>query len=146
MNAEIAKVWCDALRSGDYPKGKGALLDQGRYCCLGVLCELHRQATGGGEWREGAMGFNKREPQLYATCSLDGGSDIQLPVLVRDWAGLKVCSPSVTLGLEEIECEPGFVELSRLNDGEWKREHDAYPKPLSFAEIADLIEKNVASL
>ena len=142
MNAEIAKVWCEALRSGSYPKGKGALLDDGKYCCLGVLCELHRQATHAGNWEQGQVGWNKRDPQLYRLGEHGDGSDIQLPEAVRDWAGMKACSPSVTVRLHEIGCVPGFTELARLNDGEWTRKDEGYTKPLSFAEIADLIEKN----
>lgn len=40
MNAEIKKLWCDALRSGDYPQGYGQLKTQTGYCCLGVLEKL----------------------------------------------------------------------------------------------------------
>ena len=40
MKAELKQKWVDALRSGDYEQGKGALLASGKYCCLGVLCEV----------------------------------------------------------------------------------------------------------
>lgn len=33
--------WCKALRSGDYPQGRYHLCIDGKYCCLGVLCELN---------------------------------------------------------------------------------------------------------
>lgn len=32
--------WIAALRSGKYPQGIGSLNRDGRYCCLGVLCEV----------------------------------------------------------------------------------------------------------
>lgn len=36
---ERQEAWCQALESGKYLQGKGALrTDDGRYCCLGVLC------------------------------------------------------------------------------------------------------------
>lgn len=38
---KVAQAWVKALRSGKYRKGTGQLkTDKGRYCCLGVLCEL----------------------------------------------------------------------------------------------------------
>lgn len=37
---KVAKAWVKALRSGKYKQGKGALFENGRYCCLGVLARL----------------------------------------------------------------------------------------------------------
>lgn len=34
------KKWLDALRSGEYEQGTGALCDNNKYCCLGVGCEV----------------------------------------------------------------------------------------------------------
>lgn len=39
MNENVQK-WTDKLASGEYAQGKGALLEAGRYCCLGVACEV----------------------------------------------------------------------------------------------------------
>ncbi len=36
----IRKEWVKALRSGDYEQGEGQLVRDGKYCCLGVLCEI----------------------------------------------------------------------------------------------------------
>lgn len=36
----LKKRWVAALRSGKYKQGKGTLLAGGKYCCLGVLCEI----------------------------------------------------------------------------------------------------------
>jgi hypothetical protein len=33
---EFAEKWVAALRSGEFPQGKGKLLENGTYCCLGV--------------------------------------------------------------------------------------------------------------
>lgn len=34
------RKWIEALRSGRYEQGRSALCDSGRYCCLGVGCEV----------------------------------------------------------------------------------------------------------
>lgn len=47
MNQEIKKRWVAALRSGDYKQGTGALRNaDNKFCCLGVLCDLHSKAHG----------------------------------------------------------------------------------------------------
>ena len=33
--------WLIALRSGEYEQCKGALYDNGKFCCIGVECHLH---------------------------------------------------------------------------------------------------------
>lgn len=42
MDATIKAQWLEALRSGKYKQGKGALHNKSddSYCCLGVLCEV----------------------------------------------------------------------------------------------------------
>lgn len=46
MNAELKTKWLEALRSGQYAQGQGALRDQhDNYCCLGVLCGLSELAA-----------------------------------------------------------------------------------------------------
>lgn len=41
MDQEIKKLWIDALRSGEYNQGEGALrTNDNRFCCLGVLCDI----------------------------------------------------------------------------------------------------------
>jgi len=40
MKKSIKKKWLAALRSGKYEQGTGALCEDGKYCCLGVLCEV----------------------------------------------------------------------------------------------------------
>jgi len=37
---EAQQLWVDALRSGKYEQTTGQLLKDGRYCCLGVACEV----------------------------------------------------------------------------------------------------------
>ncbi len=40
MKKVVKKKWVKALRSGDYDQGKHFLRHGGRYCCLGVLCDV----------------------------------------------------------------------------------------------------------
>lgn len=40
MDKEIKRRWVEALRSGKYEQGQGKLLHSGKFCCLGVLCDI----------------------------------------------------------------------------------------------------------
>ena len=40
-----AKLWVEALRSGEYEQGSGWLQDGNRYCCLGVACIVYEKQT-----------------------------------------------------------------------------------------------------
>lgn len=40
IDKEFGKKWISALRSGKYPQGTHRLNRQGKYCCLGVACEV----------------------------------------------------------------------------------------------------------
>jgi hypothetical protein len=35
--------WIAALRGGEYKQGRNALCKDGKYCCLGVACEIKNQ-------------------------------------------------------------------------------------------------------
>jgi hypothetical protein len=56
MKPEVKVTWLTALKSGEYKKGKMKLRnnvdddEEYTYCCLGVLCEEYRKATGLGTW------------------------------------------------------------------------------------------------
>lgn len=41
------KLLLDALRSGKYKQGKGALHFKDKFCCLGVACETYQKEVGG---------------------------------------------------------------------------------------------------
>ncbi len=57
MNKKVKKKWTTALRSGQYDQIQGTLcaetVSSGRtgFCCLGVLCNIHAEESGGG-WEE----------------------------------------------------------------------------------------------
>lgn len=40
MSPELKAKWIVALRSGEYKQGRKRLRHMGRFCCLGVLCEV----------------------------------------------------------------------------------------------------------
>ena len=81
MNEDVKKRWVKALRSGEYDQGTGGLKEDG-FCCLGVLCDLHRKETGG-EWNMlGLIGVYLGEQNF-------------LPNAVMEWAGLTVIDPVV---------------------------------------------------
>jgi len=40
MTSYLKKKWIRALRSGDFEQTTGVLAYCGKYCCLGVLCEI----------------------------------------------------------------------------------------------------------
>lgn len=83
MNADIKAKWVEALRSGKYRQGVGALkkecIDDGslRYCCLGILCDIHDQSQWIDPMRTGAR-------WSYGKYFLTGLP----PKEVLDWSGL----------------------------------------------------------
>jgi hypothetical protein len=117
-NTENIAKWVEALRSGDFKQGKGALRTiDGSYCCLGVACEI-----------SGVVTLRDRENHPIAEyVSVDDERDASasvLPSAVRDWLGVESYNPHIV-----DEHGEGHA-LSLWNDSE-----DA-----DFDKIADLIE------
>lgn len=117
MKAEIKAQWVQALRSGEYRQGQRTMrTNDGAFCCLGVLCDIHAKATGG-EWSEPN---DSNDWYRYM------GQGADLPPDILQWAGLNSQNPIVSH-------DGTHSHLSDLNDG-------AMCKARTFAEIADLIE------
>jgi hypothetical protein len=118
MNKEIKKLWVEALRSGEYKQARGRLRDEDKFCCLGVLCDLHAKAVGGA-WCRDHEGY-----LVYSD------SDALLPPSVTAWAGLSSDSPHTVWhdDDEDRQEEP----LAEHNDGR-----------RTFQEIADMIEEQL---
>lgn len=117
MNPEVKRIWLEALRGGEYGQARRRLrASANMYCCLGLLCELHRQTAAGGRWIDGR----------YL------GSDRTLPPEVVDWAELKDDNPDIP----HLQGQ-GKATLAEFNDGRL----DSNIRPHTFAEIADLIEQ-----
>jgi len=117
MDSDIKAQWLQALRSGEYEQTSGALEHGGKFCCLGVLCDLAVKA-GVTERSQEADG-----PVVYGTADGEDTSAGILPDGVKEWSGLPQRNP--------IFIEDGNVEsLAAKNDMGY-----------SFAQIADLIER-----
>lgn len=120
MKRDIADKWTAALRSGDYEQGQHALHSNGAFCCLGVLCELHRQEVGG-EWSkyQSAEAHVRAGDLTYVTANGDWDYSL-LPEDVAEWAELASTNPGI----------PAHSCLSHRNDDGW-----------SFTQIADVISQ-----
>lgn len=93
MNQEVKALWLNALRSGEYKQGHFWLRrNNDKFCCLGVLCDLHAKAHGK-EWDDRAyLGVESAPPQE-----------------VLEWAGLPKSNPHVMIPSED-------KTLAALND------------------------------
>lgn len=40
LDSKVKTRWVEALKSGKYKKGTGALRESNKYCCLGVLADI----------------------------------------------------------------------------------------------------------
>jgi hypothetical protein len=110
MNADVKKLWINALRSGEYKQGKHYLREEDRFCCLGVLCDI---AIKMGIPLEANMEFSGRF--VY-------GKDTQyLPQVVQKWAGLYDKNPIVS------HLSNSLAQLNDHND-------------MTFEDIANAIE------
>ncbi len=101
MKAAIQRAWLKALRSGQYTQGTGMLRTpdaKSRFCCLGVLCDLHSQSLKRSGWRkrDGHWHYGTR----YEEAILSPG--------VMRWAGLRSRDP--------IVAHKGETSLADLND------------------------------
>ena len=122
MNPRIKTLWVEALRSKEYPQGKGNLKTQDGYCCLGVLCDLYLKEQSE-EWKP--SDFIEEDEVL--TYKIDGWGHLP-PESVVEWAELPGCNPGIM-----IEGADYVTDLTKLNDSLDK----------SFEEIADYIENQL---
>jgi hypothetical protein len=91
-----AQKWVRALRSGKYKQGPEYLCADGKFCCLGVVCELAIKAdvqVKKSETEEDGVRYNKQ------ACVL--------PTKVMKWVGLKD---------DEGRFAEGYEMLTALND------------------------------
>src|SRR6202034_2277081 len=88
---EVRELWVKTLLSGEYKQGTDYLQKDGKFCCLGVLCEIAvkkgvipepklRRAVGEGKGEDLAV-----ESLFYG---YDDHDHQKLPEIVRDWVGL----------------------------------------------------------
>lgn len=123
------RKWVAALRSGEYEQGTGFLNKNGKWCCLGVACDLAVKdgvdvavAVGGpGDRQEGATTYN--------------GHHGYMPGTVDDWLG--GIGQEAGFGSDELDIIIGtdsegyeLAASSANDDAGW-----------DFNQIADAIEK-----
>lgn len=146
MKKEIADMWCDALRSGEYKQVKGTLCGIRKdgevgYCCLGVLTDLYMK-----ERKEKKKGLNfsdftklsgeeDNDYNIKPLWEIDGNRG-SIPEAVAQWAGFNMHKNFSwdTGGFEVNEDE--FIDLAGMNDGEIGK------RGSSFRTIANTIEKH----
>lgn len=127
MNKEIAKLWVGLLRSGEFIQGKAKLRsgwegDAKSFCCIGVLCELYKREHPGEE-----CGWNENNEFLVNTGEPDPERGYELmPPVVMKWAGMR--------------------SIGGLYNGDRNSLDKDNDNGQTFAQIADTIEKEVASL
>lgn len=120
----VIERWVEALESGKYRQGRGYLNREGRFCCLGVLCEL--AADEGVVDRVTRVGLDGNYVNY-------GGCSAVLPDEVISWAGL--ASPNPPVRYQDTYGGDSFLRVSDLvfeNDGNGR----------TFWEIANLIRTN----
>ena len=123
MKSEIKELWLDALNSDNYRQGRGQLLKDGEFCCLGVLCDVYIKQTNLAEWLPPIPVTGKH---MIVDIDALAGDYITagLPWSVRQWAGCLSYDPHI---LYKGDSYP----LSHLND----------VFGLNFKQIAQLIEE-----
>lgn len=122
MKKQVMKKWVTALRSGKYKQGKEYLCDDGKYCCLGVLCDIYNKER---------VKSKKRsiieEDKDANYIRFDGQWEV-LPESVMEWAGME--SATGALSLRDID-----TSLAEMNDNGKK-----------FSTLANTIEKHYEQL
>lgn len=112
MKRSIARKWAAALSSGEYKQGKGRLRKGDKFCCLGVLCNLHAQ-----EYPE--IAATQKHKSVYL------GEKGVLPEEVRDWAGMNSDDGYITygndlVGMNDLEGK-SFAEIAKVIRKEYKK-------------------------
>lgn len=128
VNKERVRLLVDALRSGEYKQGSGALRpEDDKYCCIGVGCDVARKNGIGIDWL----------PYPGGSWSFDGTKSIFGPALMM-WYGFDYRPERRGDGDPEI----GVAKLGGLRItmiGANDTEH------WSFEEIADALEASYLS-
>lgn len=119
MKEAVAKIWSKGLESGEFKRTKYALRSGDCYCPLGVLCEIYRKETGGGEWLLQAT----EERFEFMTYADSESSCTILPPLVREWAGIHsavVSFPPFQNG-EKVERDRSMLDINDMLNFEFKK-------------------------
>jgi hypothetical protein len=124
VNKERVALIPGALRSGEYEQGQHWLHKDGKWCCLGVACDIAAKA--------GLV--LSRSVQVASGAETFDGQDGYLPSSVMQWYGFDSSSPLLDTPHD------GQIPASVLNDGGYFH-HDGEPAlPSDFAQIARYFE------
>jgi hypothetical protein len=133
MDKVIKARWIQALLSGDYEQGQHSLRDsEGKFCCLGVLCDLYSQEDDKeARWEKSDGQFNGK--YRFKVVEEDYGHSGVLPLAVSEWAGLTSDNVDYDSGSPMVVMGDGYMKsLASMNDsGD------------SFGDIADHIEESL---
>lgn len=77
-NLDNIRLWAEALESGEYQQVKGSLQFAGRYCCLGVACEVAIKH---------GVPVKRGNSIMAGVASYDNATGA-LPVSVQEWLGV----------------------------------------------------------
>lgn len=134
MKPEIKEKWIIALKSGNYIRGADNLKrvyygEEIKHCCLGVLCEIHMNETGEGQWRlDTSTGAS-----AYANLTDFGEcSRTHLTTQLIEWSGIKDMKASFLSDDQDRSLPPQAFSLTYVND---RSELD------DFSEVIPYIEK-----
>lgn len=105
MNPVAKELWLAALRSGEREQGKGYLNVSGKFCCLGVLCEVAI---------ESGVGVEKEKDQVGA--HYYNGRSSYPPLAVYVWSGLDgyttADGPDMSLSAMNDSEDKTFLEIA----------------------------------
>ena len=120
LSPTVKRKWLAALRSGKYKQGDAFLYnkDDNSYCCLGVLCEI-----------EGA-----NTKQMEST---------QLPSDIGMFKELVPTASELTEAQKKLKYNNEYYAFSVMYKGKMTPLAYMNDDGISFAEIADVIEKKV---
>ena len=125
LKPEIKKLLVAALRSKRWRRAIGRMKKFGNYrCVLGVICEVFREQTGGGDWTA-ENGF------LPKGCWSSSVRATYLPYAVKKWAGF-----TSDYG-DYVKINGEWAYLVNHNDGRGGL------KSKSFFQMADAIEEQL---
>lgn len=137
MKLDIKTQWVAALRSGEYPQGRAVLKSSdGKYCCLGVLCDLAVKAGVIEETDQTMRAISGDDEYWGVVFTGDGLVNHEqfatLPRAVIEWAEVNGDNPHVPVERPGDLDAFGAPSLAELND-----------YGMTFDQIASIIEEHL---
>lgn len=121
MDPVLKAEWIDALTSGEYPQGNHYLNKDGKFCCLGVLCELLVD--------KGLLTRHDEDPDMPAVY----GQETESQLLPREVADMLKITQRANIKPFPIVAASGPINIYALTE--------ANDEGMTFAQIAEIIER-----